>query len=99
VIRNLFVNALKFTPDNGTIHTEVKSTEKGARLSIQDTGLGIPSHYIRKVFDKFVQVESREYSAGLGLAFSKLAVEAHGGQIGVESEEGKGSTFWFTLPR
>jgi signal transduction histidine kinase len=99
VIRNLFVNALKFTPNDGTIRIEVKGTEKGARVSIQDTGVGIPSHYIRKVFDKFVQVESREYSAGLGLAFSKLAVEAHGGQIGVESEEGKGSTFWFTLPK
>jgi signal transduction histidine kinase len=99
VIRNLFVNALKFTPNDGTIRTEVKSTEEGARVSIQDTGVGIPSHYIRKVFEKFVQVESREYSAGLGLAFSKLAVEAHGGQIGVESEEGKGSIFWFTLPK
>lgn len=99
VIRNLITNALNFTPKDATIRIEVKSTEKGARVSVHDTGLGIPSHYIGKVFDKFVQVESREYSAGLGLTFCKLAVEAHGGRIGVESEEGKGSTFWFTLPR
>jgi two-component system sensor histidine kinase/response regulator len=99
VIRNLIMNALKFTPKDGTIRFEVKGTEKGARVSVHDTGLGIPSHFIQKVFDKFVQVESREYSTGLGLTFCKLAVEAHGGRIGVESEEGKGSTFWFTLPR
>jgi signal transduction histidine kinase len=105
------MNALKFTPKDGTISIEVKSIEnavpkseeninnkKGARVSVQDTGQGIPSHYLRKVFDKFVQVESREFSTGLGLTFCKLAVEAHGGCIGVESEEGKGSTFWFTLP-
>jgi signal transduction histidine kinase len=111
VIRNLIMNALKFTPKDGTISIEVKSIEnavpkseeninnkKGARVSVQDTGQGIPSHYLRKVFDKFVQVESREFSTGLGLTFCKLAVEAHGGCIGVESEEGKGSTFWFTLP-
>ena len=104
VIRNLFMNALKFTPQSGTIRIEVESTEcagkkKCARVSVHDNGLGIPSHYIPKIFDKFVQVESREYSTGLGLTFCKLAVEAHGGLIGVESEEGKGSTFWFTLPR
>jgi signal transduction histidine kinase len=111
VIRNLFMNALKFTPKDGTISIEVESVEntgsqsddragkkESARISVRDTGQGIPSHYLGKVFDKFVQVESREYSTGLGLTFCKLAVEAHGGRIGVESEEGKGSTFWFTLP-
>jgi signal transduction histidine kinase len=111
VIRNLFMNALKFTPKDGTITLVVESTDnggsqsdehedqkEGARVSVQDTGQGIPSHYLGKVFNKFVQVESREYSTGLGLTFCKLAVEAHGGKIGVESEEGKGTTFWFTLP-
>jgi signal transduction histidine kinase len=111
VIRNLFMNALKFTLKEGTIGIKVDVVEsdssqrdedggkkKNARVSVQDTGQGIPSHYLRKIFDKFVQVESREYSTGLGLTFCKLAVEAHGGHIGVESEEGKGSTFWFTLP-
>jgi two-component system sensor histidine kinase/response regulator len=110
VIRNLFMNALKFTPKDGIITLEVESVEDGsqsdgragikeiARVSVKDNGQGIPSHYIGKVFDKFVQVESREYSIGLGLTFCKLAVEAHGGNIGVESKEGIGSTFWFTLP-
>jgi signal transduction histidine kinase len=111
VIRNLFMNALKFTPEDGTISIEVDSVEndgsqideragkkESARVIVQDTGQGIPSHYLAKVFNKFVQVESRECSTGLGLTFCKLAVEAHGGHIGVESEEGKGSKFWFTLP-
>ena len=111
VIRNLFMNALKFTPKDGAITLEVESLEYAAskndghagikeiaRVSVKDNGQGIPSHYLGKVFDKFVQVESREFSTGLGLTFCKLAVEAHGGNIGVESVEGKGSTFWFTLP-
>ena len=111
VIRNLFMNALKFTPKDGAITLEVESLEDAAskndghagikeiaRVSVKDNGQGIPSHYLGKVFDKFVQVESREFSTGLGLTFCKLAVEAHGGNIGVESVEGKGSTFWFTLP-
>ena len=111
VIRNLFMNALKFTPKDGAISITVESLEEdgsqsddspgkkeSARVTIQDTGQGIPAHYLGKVFNKFVQVESREFSTGLGLTFCKLAVEAHGGHISVESEEGKGSTFWFTLP-
>ena len=72
------------------------------RISISDNGPGIPPEYYEKIFEKFGQVESREhaqkYSTGLGLTFCKLAVEAHGGHIGVESEVGKGSTFWFKLP-
>ena len=67
-----------------------------------DTGSGIPAEYQEKIFEKFGQVEAgtgvKRYSTGLGLTFCKLAVEAHGGRICVESELGKGSTFWFTLP-
>ncbi len=73
-----------------------------ARLTITDQGPGIPADYRERIFDKYGQVESRQtgrkYSTGLGLTFCKMAVEAHGGSIGVESEEGKGSTFWITLP-
>jgi signal transduction histidine kinase len=69
---------------------------------ISDNGPGIPKEYHVKVFEKFGQVEARKqkrfYSTGLGLTLCKLAVEAHGGKIGLESEVGKGSTFWFTLP-
>ncbi len=98
VIQNLFSNALKFTLDNGTITIRVQSLEDGARLSVEDTGTGIPSHHLPKIFDKFYQAEARESSTGLGLTFCKLAVELHGGRVGVESEIGKGSTFWILLP-
>jgi PAS domain S-box-containing protein len=98
VIQNLFSNALKFTPDDGTIIIKVRTLEEGARVSVEDTGNGIPSQHLPKIFDKFYQAEARERSTGLGLTFCKLAVELHGGRIGVESEIGKGSTFWFILP-
>jgi two-component system, sensor histidine kinase and response regulator len=72
------------------------------RTTVTDTGPGIPPEYRERIFEKFGQVEGRQegkkYSTGLGLTFCKLAVEAHGGQIGVDSEIGHGSTFWFTLP-
>lgn len=63
-------------------------------------GPGIPPEFHGKIFEKFGQVENRQrqLGAGLGLAFCKLAVEAHGGRIGVQSEVGHGSTFWFTIP-
>jgi signal transduction histidine kinase len=75
----------------------------GVRVEVTDTGPGIPLEYQKRIFEKFGQVESRKegqkHSSGLGLTFCKLAVEAHGGTIGVESEGGRGSTFWFTLPK
>ena len=98
VIQNLFSNALKFTPSDGTIIIKVRSLEGGARVSVEDTGSGIPTEHLPKIFDKFYQAETRERSTGIGLTFCKLAVELHGGRIGVESTVGKGSTFWFTLP-
>jgi signal transduction histidine kinase len=71
-------------------------------VGISDNGPGIAPEYQEKIFDKFGQAENRKSTAhgsvGLGLAFCKLAVEAHGGHIGVESRVGEGSTFWFTLP-
>jgi len=98
VIQNLFSNALKFTPTDGTIIIKVRALGEGARVSVEDTGNGIPSQHLPKIFDKFYQAEARERSTGLGLTFCKLAVELHGGRIGVESKIGKGSTFWFILP-
>jgi signal transduction histidine kinase len=67
---------------------------------VRDTGRGIAPEHHGVIFEKFRQVRESDARAGtgLGLAFCKLAVEAHGGRIGVESERGKGSTFWFTLP-
>ena len=103
VIMNLLGNALKFTPKNGSIVVAVSRGDRHGRLEIRDTGRGIPPEYLERVFDKFQQVEARRerkmYSTGLGLTFCKLAVEAHGGRIGVDSTVGVGSTFWFELER
>jgi signal transduction histidine kinase len=67
-------------------------------VAVADNGLGIPREYHQRIFERFAQVEARKFSTGLGLTFCKLAVEAHAGRIGVDSETGKGSTFWFVLP-
>src|SRR5712692_332514 len=102
VIANLVANALKFTPANGSVRVHVEANSAGAKVSVADTGSGIPPEYREKIFEKFGQVEAARqgvtHSSGLGLTFCKLAVEAHGGRIGVESEVGKGSEFWFSLP-
>jgi signal transduction histidine kinase len=101
---NLLGNAIEFTPAGGTICVSARLAEGGAAvlLSVSDTGEGIPTEAFGKIFEKFGQVESRRHgrkmSTGLGLTFCKMVVEAHGGRIWVESEIGKGSTFYFTLP-
>jgi len=103
VFQNLLGNALKFTPDDGQITITIEPGVDAVRVLVQDTGPGIPPQYRERIFEKFFQVENhahkQKYSTGLGLTFCKLAIEAHGGQVGVDSEEGKGSTFWFILPR
>jgi signal transduction histidine kinase len=98
VFQNLLSNAIKFTPADGTITITLLGTEKGATVSIHDSGSGIPPQHLTKIFDKFYQAEARGNSTGLGLTLCKLAVELHGGRISVESEIGVGSTFWFALP-
>jgi len=102
VIGNLLGNALKFTPESGSITITVARADGRPRVEVADTGPGIPADFIGRVFDKFSQAGEgrarKRYSTGLGLAFCKLAVEAHGGAIGVTSEVGVGSRFWFQLP-
>jgi two-component system, sensor histidine kinase and response regulator len=100
IITNLLANALKFTPEFGDVHIIVSLEGPSARLTVKDTGPGIPAEYHTKIFEKFGAIDkgAHGYSTGLGLAFCKLAVEAHDGQIGVQSEVDKGSSFWFTLP-
>jgi K+-sensing histidine kinase KdpD len=103
VIQNLIDNALRFTTRDGLIRIVTHEAGDHIRVLVEDDGQGIPAAYRQKIFEKFGQVEARKagrkYSTGLGLAFCKLAVEAHGGRIGVDSEEEEGSTFWFELPR
>ena len=102
VVANLLGNALKFTPANGQIKVSAVTEGNAVRITVSDNGPGIPPEYHSKIFEKFGQVEMRKenkmYSTGLGLTFCKLAIEAHSGAIGVKSEVGKGSEFWFTLP-
>ncbi|HWP49844.1 MAG TPA: ATP-binding protein [Candidatus Limnocylindrales bacterium] len=103
VMANVLHNGIKHTPRGGKIVLQAEKQENGEiYIKIQDTGMGIPATYLDKIFDKYVQVESRktgsEISVGLGLYFCKLAMEAHGGRIWAESQEGKGSTFYLTIP-
>ncbi|MCX5666958.1 MAG: ATP-binding protein [Candidatus Omnitrophica bacterium] len=102
VIANLVDNAVKYTPVKGSVcvKTLYNRDEKSFYVHVSDTGDGIPTEYLNKIFDKFAQVETKKARTGrgLGLTFCKMAVEAHGGKIWVESEPGKGSIFTFTLP-
>jgi two-component system sensor histidine kinase/response regulator len=100
VVGNLMSNAFKFTPPGGTIEILTRREAIQAVVTVRDSGPGIPPEFHGKIFEKFGQVENqrRKHSSGLGLTFCKLAVEANGGTIGVESEPGKGSAFRFTLP-
>jgi signal transduction histidine kinase len=101
---NLLGNAIKFTPVGGTVTVVARraENEQAILFSVQDTGEGIPKEAFGRIFEKFGQVESRKagrkMSTGLGLTFCKMAVEAHGGRIWVESELGSGSQFNFTVP-
>jgi PAS domain S-box-containing protein len=106
VIQNLVENAIKFN-DNKEKRVEISARplkgEKFIRVEIKDNGPGIPSEEREKIFDKFYQIEEtftgQVEGAGLGLAVVKQVVEAHGGKVGVESRPGRGSKFFFTLPK
>ena len=106
VISNLLDNGIRHTPTGGKIKitTELVNSKNNLCISLMDTGNGLDPAYHQNIFNKFEQVDLNKQNvsvgrAGLGLAFCKMAVEAHGGEIWVESEgEGKGSTFHFTIP-
>jgi signal transduction histidine kinase len=102
VLTNLVGNAVKFTPSSGQIAVLVRGNGSEVKVEVVDTGPGIPPEYHQKVFEKYGQVEAArhgaKHSTGLGLTFCKLAVEAHGGRVGLESAVGAGSTFWIVLP-
>lgn len=99
VLGNLLDNALRFTPEGGTLTARACQQGDVVRVEVADTGPGIPERHVAHLFEPFYQArQAGRNTAGLGLAIAKGIVEAHGGQIGVETAEGRGSTFWFTLP-
>jgi signal transduction histidine kinase len=102
MLSNLLTNAIKYTPEGGTIALSACVEGGAVRLAVSDTGMGLPEEQVSRIFEAFTQVDmsnTREVGGvGLGLYIVKALVEAHGGEVGVESELGRGSTFWFTLP-
>ena len=101
VLINLISNAVKFT-EKGKITIAIKDNKNDVQVSVKDTGVGIEKEDFEKVFDKFKQIDNKlktEKGSGLGMPIAKGIVEAHGGKIWLESELGKGTTFYFTLPK
>jgi len=103
IFTNLINNAIKFTPDGGSIKTSARPLDDFIEISVKDTGIGIPEKELDHVFDKFHQISGsltrKTGGTGLGLPITKRLIEAHKGEIRVESEVGKGSKFIFTLPQ
>jgi two-component system, NtrC family, sensor histidine kinase KinB len=99
VVSNLVTNARRATPEGGSITVSAVAVGNDVAVSVADTGTGIPREYLAKIFEPFVQVpDAPAGGAGLGLSISQRIVEAHGGQLSVQSEPGKGSRFTFTIP-
>jgi two-component system sensor histidine kinase BaeS len=102
VLGNLLSNAFKFTGRGGTVELLVEGTEHEVHLTVRDTGAGIPPEQLPRIFEKFYQADNQGSAAhggtGLGLAIAKQIVQAHGGEIGVESTLGIGTTFHILLP-
>jgi two-component system, OmpR family, sensor histidine kinase VicK len=102
VLYNIISNAMKYSPEGGTITFRTKESEEIITISISDEGVGIPKDNLDKIFDRFYRVDKARTrklgGTGLGLAIAKEMVNAHGGRIWAESVEGKGTTIHFTLP-
>jgi len=103
-VKNLVNNAIKYSPERTTVTVSTALEAEAVRVSVEDRGFGIPAESKERVWDKFYRVvregqEKDEESTGLGLSFVREVVEQHGGQVDLDSEEGRGSKFSFTLPR
>lgn len=100
VFQNLFSNALKYTPTGGKIEIEITPIENNSiKIAISDNGTGIQQGNLKHIFDKYNHSKNRkQYSTGIGLTFCKIAIEAHGGSIGIDETYTNGAKIWFTLP-
>lgn len=102
VLYNIISNALKYSPEGGTVTYRLRDAWELLEISVSDQGMGIPKENVDKIFERFYRVDkarSRQMGGtGLGLAIAKEMIEAHGGSIWAKSEEGKGTTIYFTLP-
>jgi signal transduction histidine kinase len=99
VLSNLVSNAIRHTPAGGEVALEASLTGDRVRFEVRDTGEGIPREYLERIFERFFRVPGRQAGGvGLGLYLVREIVQAHGGEVGVESDPGRGSRFWFTLP-
>ena len=101
ILTNLLENALRFTPEGGRVDVSASTGRRWVKLTVSDTGIGIPSEHLPHVFERFYKVDRsrRDGGTGLGLAIAKHLVQAHGGDISVSSAEGQGSSFNLTLQR
>jgi signal transduction histidine kinase len=99
VLVNLINNAVRHTPEEGSITVRAYPKNGMVAFEVQDTGVGIPEQYLARIFERFVQVPgATRGGAGLGLSIAQTIIKAHGGTITADSEAGKGTTFTFTLP-
>jgi signal transduction histidine kinase len=102
VIQNLIENAIRYTMDRGKITIATEREENSLRVSITDTGIGIPPEQQKNIFKRFFRgtnaIKMETSGSGLGLFIAKSIIEKHGGNIGFQSTEGKGTTFYFSLP-
>ena len=103
VIENLITNAIKYSPQGGTITVGGRATDEDVTFFVRDEGVGIPERELSRVFSRFYRVDNKwaatTKGTGLSLYLAKAIIEAHGGTINVKSQVNQGSTFFFTIPR
>src|SRR5207244_8486576 len=102
VLLNLISNALRYTPEGGSVSIQMQSADGTVEWSVRDTGIGVPASAQHRLFEKFFRADNASVvhteGTGLGLYLVRLIIERSGGRVGCESTEGVGSTFYFTLP-